>query len=138
MSDKVTLDEQIRIFEDNAEHVRKEGDLMECLWFRQLANWLKDYKRLIETPCEDAISREEAIRIASGYCHWSNIPEELAKLPSVQPKAKVGHWGILEECSNEGIYCSVCHKKVHRLDFVPKVKFKYCPNCGAKMAESEE
>ena len=35
---------------------------------------------------EDAISRAEAIRIASGYCHWSNIPAELAKLPSVNPK----------------------------------------------------
>jgi len=48
-------------------------------------------KALEQEPCEDAISRAEAIRIASGYCHWSNIPEELAKLPSVQPKAKVGH-----------------------------------------------
>ena len=36
--------------------------------------------------CDDCISRSEAIRIASGYCHWSSIPEELAKLPSVKPK----------------------------------------------------
>ena len=35
---------------------------------------------------DDLISRAEAIRIASGYCHWSNIPDELAKLPSVNPK----------------------------------------------------
>lgn len=35
--------------------------------------------------CEDAISRSDAIRVASGYCHWSNIPKELAKLPSVNP-----------------------------------------------------
>ena len=34
---------------------------------------------------EDAISRTEAIRVASGYCHWTNIPDELAKLPSVNP-----------------------------------------------------
>lgn len=34
-------------------------------------------------PCEDAISRSDAIRVASGFCHWSNIPDELAKLPSV-------------------------------------------------------
>ena len=39
-----------------------------------------------EQPCEDAISRSEAIRVASGYCHWVNIPDELAKLPSVNPK----------------------------------------------------
>lgn len=36
-----------------------------------------------QQPCEDAISRSEAIRVASGYCHWTNIPDELAKLPSV-------------------------------------------------------
>lgn len=32
---------------------------------------------------DDLISRSDAIRVASGYCHWSNIPKELAKLPSV-------------------------------------------------------
>ena len=42
--------------------------------------------------CEDCISRSEAIRIASGYCHWSRIPEELAKLPSVKPKERTGEW----------------------------------------------
>lgn len=40
---------------------------------------------LKQEPCEDAISRSDAIRVASGYCHWSNIPKELAKLPSVNP-----------------------------------------------------
>ena len=36
-------------------------------------------------PCEDCISRSEAIRVSSGYCHWSTIPDELAKLPSFTP-----------------------------------------------------
>ena len=43
---------------------------------------------LEQEPCDDAISRAEAIRIASGYCHFSNIPKELEKLPSVQPSHK--------------------------------------------------
>lgn len=34
---------------------------------------------------DDLIRRSDAIRIASGYCHWTNIPDELAKLPSVNP-----------------------------------------------------
>jgi len=33
----------------------------------------------------DAIDRQAAIRIASGYCHPANVTKELAKLPSVQP-----------------------------------------------------
>ena len=50
----MTLEEQIVVFEHNAEHERKEGDLNNCLHFRQLAEWLKDYKRLLEQePCED-------------------------------------------------------------------------------------
>ena len=39
-----------------------------------------------QEPCEDAISRADAIRVASGYCHPANIAKELAKLPPVQPK----------------------------------------------------
>ena len=34
----------------------------------------------------DAIDRQAAIRIASGYCHPANVAKELAKLPSVQPE----------------------------------------------------
>ena len=51
-----------------------------------------------------------------------------------------GKWIILDECANEGVYCSECHKKVFKLEFSPTMKwrnFKYCPNCGARMVESE-
>jgi len=44
----MTIDEQIKILESNAEYIRKEGDLQGHLNFRQLAEWLKDYKRLLE------------------------------------------------------------------------------------------
>ena len=37
-------------------------------------------------PMDDLISRAEAIRIASGYCHPANIVKELEKLPSAQPE----------------------------------------------------
>ena len=40
----MTIEEQIAIFEHNAEHERKEGDLNNCLNFRQLAEWLKELK----------------------------------------------------------------------------------------------
>lgn len=32
----------------------------------------------------DCISRQEAIKVASGYCHPANIAGELRKLPSAQ------------------------------------------------------
>lgn len=40
----MTIEEQITIFEHNAEHERKEGDLNNCLHFCQLAEWLKELK----------------------------------------------------------------------------------------------
>lgn len=44
----MTLEEQIKIFEHNAEHERQEQDLQGCLNFRQLAEWLKELKQLRE------------------------------------------------------------------------------------------
>lgn len=47
---------------------------------------------------------------------------------------KHGRWIVLDECSNAGAYCSVCHKKVYKECYGNcKMKSTYCPNCGAKM-----
>ena len=49
---------------------------------------------------------------------------------------KHGYWYTLE---NEGVYCSVCNKKVYKLNYAnQKLKSKYCPNCGAIMDEEEK
>lgn len=43
-------------------------------------------------------------------------------------------WNVLDNCSNAGVYCSECGKKVYRSDYAnQKVKSNFCPNCGAKM-----
>jgi hypothetical protein len=50
-----------------------------------------------------------------------------------------GHWFLLDECSNEGVYCSNCRKKVYRVEYAnQKVKSNYCPNCGADMRGGRE
>lgn len=59
-------------------------------------------------------------------------------LEQSRPKGK---WKILDECANEGVYCSECHKKIFKLEFSPTMKwrnFKYCPNCGADMRGDSE
>ena len=52
-----------------------------------------------------------------------------------------GYWISLTDCSNAGVYCSVCHKKVYKEDYTwcnrkNKLRSDYCPHCGAKMMSS--
>ena len=51
-----------------------------------------------------------------------------------------GWWISLTECANEGVYCSICKKKIWQSDYARcskksrnKLRSNYCPNCGAKM-----
>ena len=49
----MNLDEAIDRYTNNAEYERIHGNLQGYLEFKQLAEWLKDYKRLLEQePCE--------------------------------------------------------------------------------------
>lgn len=58
----MTLEEQIKIFEHNAEHERQEQDLQGCLNFRQLADWLKALKEIWDSgDCNDC---------RNGQCEW--------------------------------------------------------------------
>lgn len=104
---------------------------------------------LYQQPCKDAISREAVdeyiTNLLSGYLYdeertrLEDLTAYIWELPSVTPQPKIGHWILLDECSNSGYYCSECHKKVIKEGWSKTVKkVKYCPNCGARMAESED
>ena len=61
------------------------------------------------------------------------ILSNLQKVADVE-EVKHGEWFLLDDCANEGVYCSVCHKKVYKKDYAnQKLKSPRCPNCGAKM-----
>jgi len=77
------------------------------------------------------------------YTRYQNDILDSKSLPSVTPQQKTGHW-IKEE--KEFIVpsrfypiqeivstCSICNAHYTGMHG----DFKYCPNCGAKMAESE-
>ena len=107
---------------------------------------------LKQEPCEDAISRQAAIdgadviiaRDTSGnndvvkaMTAWKSYVEGL---PSVNPQEpKTGYWVELPTHESQSglpwYECSECNSE--RCIAVLR-DFKYCPNCGAKMAESEE
>ena len=101
----------------------------------ELLSWIDDVPLAQPKPieCEDAISRADAVRVASGYCHPQNIANELAKLPSVNPQPKTGRW---VQISPQGIYeCSECGQNVMTSDICA---YKFCHGCGAKMVEPQE
>ena len=101
----------------------------------ELLSWIDDVPLAQPKPieCDDAISRADAVRVASGYCHPQNIANELAKLPSVNPQPKTGRW---VQISPQGIYeCSECGQNVMTSDICA---YKFCHGCGAKMVEPQE
>ena len=62
----------------------------------------------------------------------SRMLDELLK------EQEIGHWILLENCSNSGVYCSECLVKV--FDSYPfKKKLSYfCPHCGTRMEGETE
>lgn len=108
--------------------------------------------------CEDAISRERALGMAITKQYnakqignignltndevirdWNDMIDFIENLPSVQPKEKVGHWVLLDDCSNSGFYCSECHKKIVKEGWSDTVKkIKYCPYCATPLKVKEK
>lgn len=94
----MTLDKTITDFEKMAKHQEwlyekmAKANEKKVAEHRQLAEWLKDYKRLKEAqPCDDAISRQDAIRLAEqgqiqGF-EWQF--KKLVTLPPITPQPEI-------------------------------------------------
>ena len=85
-----------------------------------------------QEPCDDAISRKEALNCINDtwgdYFILNELFERIDKLPSVTQKS--GKWD--RSCT-----CSVCGQWRILESEKNGGKYKYCPNCGARM-ESED
>lgn len=111
-------------------------------------------KALEQKPCEDAISRRDALDAlhmclatnsynedvtGDSYICYEEAEYEIENLQSVQPKPKIGWWieQIDQEENCRTLICSNCDRPaLHDGDSIWKHKF--CPNCGAKMVELQE
>jgi hypothetical protein len=90
-----------------------------------------------------------SVCISVDECHGMKRMQGMAVralegLPSAQPKPKTGHWIEIAQYSDgkHKIECSECGNHIfdrgHANSFNVKNKYKYCPNCGAKMVEPQE
>ena len=139
----MTLEEAIKHAEEKAEELRNEAEHYEIAGVNvygceecakeqdQLAEWLRDYKRLKEQePCDDTISRQDALRAFMYATNGERLPDydcdnypvtydlrcikkTLRALPSAQP---------------EIIRCKDC--KYWREHKYAKETKRYIPFCG--------
>ena len=85
--------------------------------------------------------REKLVELIESARYWgSNTSEEIADhlINNGVTVQECGYWVSLTDCANEGVYCSVCNKKVYKEDYTwcnrkNKLRSDYCPHCGAKM-----
>jgi rubrerythrin len=96
-----------------------------------------------QQPCEDCISRQEAINCATSNEFRYKIVEDIKTLPSVTPKPKIGRWRedankIDAQFGRHTYICSECGKYAEYFIsgtevWWDRIKPNFCPNCGAKM-----
>ena len=89
----------------------------------------------------DYIDKQAFLDYMKGTDRYFNVKFDIENFPNADvAPVRHGRWIPLTECANEGVYCSVCKKKVWKSDYAQcskksrnKLESNYCPNCGAKM-----
>ena len=100
---------------------------------------------LEQQPCEDCISRNQAIIETYGFVRYTGIDEApieyvgtiLRNLPSVTPKPIIGQWlEVIDDTDSSGrkknwhYKCSICGNEDSCWG-----EYNYCPICGAEMKD---
>jgi hypothetical protein len=98
-------------------------------------------KALEQEPCEDAISRTQALSDYAdwyGYGYRDNAFYKLLKdMPPVTPKTETAHW--IKVPDEKTFFCSKCNCRLDGLDDEQTyLLLNFCPNCGCKMVKSQE
>ena len=89
----------------------------------------------------DYINKQAFLDYMKRTDRYFNVKFDIENFPNADvAPVRHGRWIPLTECANEGVYCSICKKKVWKSDYAQcskksrnKLESNYCPNCGAKM-----
>ena len=116
-----------------------------------LVNYMGILEKQMQEPCEDAISREDALMCLTGEIKETDTIEtiiarfvrRIRKLPPVNTQPRTGHWVehpeietstpeylMFYECSECGDKQCFCKSDIH--------KKRFCGNCGIRMFEPQE
>ena len=96
-----------------------------------------------EPKCRDCVSRDYLLSIANKDGAYGYVSaHEIINAPSVNPQPKTGHWIDTDEWREtvDGFEQWGYFRKCSKCGYVFKFLEidNYCPNCGAKMDESED
>jgi ribosomal protein S27E len=86
------------------------------------------------------IGRILAILVDRGVIERKDAVWILEPLKETEQEPKTGHWKVVSDGYGDNAYiceCSECKDTVWVYKDADR-KWNYCPNCGAKMTESEE
>ena len=120
----------IRVLKYKAENIKTH---ITPKFFQEVANALEAERE----TCEDAISREQAIKQCGFGMTSLHIADNLRRLPSVTPQQRTGHWikpkGKIKPFGDDTVQCDMC-------GFFTDVDcyYNFCPNCGCMMIEEGE
>jgi hypothetical protein len=114
------------------------GIISVCCKNRQNIKAYDEIDREMYADWEEII--ENTLTLLKEDCHNCKLECLLQKYDELKEKydallkeQETGHWILLENCSNFGVYCSECHTKVFD-NYQFKKKFSYfCPHCGTRM-----
>lgn len=81
-----------------------------------------------DEPVYDLISRQAALEAITKYCIKYDLRELLADIECLPTAEKKGRWIPLSDGWAE---CSSCE----HLERAAGLRWRYCPNCGARMEE---
>lgn len=87
------------------------------------------------TECDDAVSRQAVLDMMQMKMGAKELYKAVYELPSVTPQPKTGRW------TNGDPICPCCGEDKFKdldADIWADWQPKHCPNCGAKMVESED
>jgi hypothetical protein len=109
---------------------------------RQLAEWLKDYKRLLEnsseipTSSDDCISRFEVTEIINSEYDIDKMLDRVDELPPAKPIRPKGHWIAVYQGDEIINYrCSEC--EFGNTFGKGTIGMNFCSHCGADMRGEE-
>lgn len=98
-------------------------------------NDLISRQQAIEIILSEKVDEDDSLVECAAECNSfiDKAADDIRKMSSVQPEQKYGRWGRVDY--GNGLYnyhCSLC-----RYIPIDNIRSNFCPNCGAKMEETE-